>query len=212
MSNLQTRVITALVLAALVIGTLVTGSSVLWAGLVLAFCIAAVWEGQRLCGQTSTSSSALGWISAIAVLGSLWVMVFWLTGPAGPVFFTLLLVVSLFWLVVAPVQLATIEGLVDRARQEGATIWQPSWSERLPAGCFFPPTLVANIAPSCEIAPAVPKHRANRSAPILSTSRRAIAALRSATGVLLWAGSAVFSRAFASGLEPAPMRPARRRD
>ncbi|MFN8592571.1 MAG: aldehyde dehydrogenase family protein [Thermomicrobiales bacterium] len=54
--------------------------------------------------------------------------------------------------IVAPVQLATIEGLVDRARQEGATIWQPSWSERLPAGCFFPPTLVANIAPSCEIA------------------------------------------------------------
>ena len=105
MSNLQTRVITALVLAALVIGTLVTESSVLWAGLVLAFCIAAVWEGQRLCGQTSTSSSALGWISAVAVLGSLWVMVFWLTGPAGPVFFTLLLVVSLFWLVVAPVQL-----------------------------------------------------------------------------------------------------------
>jgi aldehyde dehydrogenase (NAD+) len=53
---------------------------------------------------------------------------------------------------VAPAQLETITGLVERAREEGATVWQPSWASALPAGCFYPPTLIDNIAPACEIA------------------------------------------------------------
>lgn len=105
MSNLQTRVITALVLGALVIGTLLTGSSPLWAVLVLAFCLAAVWEGQRLCGQTSFIARAIGWIAAASLLGWLWFAVFWRPVNAGSVIFVLLFAVVLFWLVVAPMQL-----------------------------------------------------------------------------------------------------------
>jgi aldehyde dehydrogenase (NAD+) len=42
--------------------------------------------------------------------------------------------------IVAPVQLEKIRELVERGREEGATLWQPSWS--CPTeGCFYPPTL-----------------------------------------------------------------------
>ncbi|HTE17183.1 MAG TPA: aldehyde dehydrogenase family protein, partial [Armatimonadota bacterium] len=53
--------------------------------------------------------------------------------------------------IVAPVQLEKIAELVNQGRDEGATMWQPSWS--CPTeGCFFPPTLFTDVAPSSTIA------------------------------------------------------------
>ncbi|MGE5125447.1 MAG: aldehyde dehydrogenase family protein [Betaproteobacteria bacterium] len=53
--------------------------------------------------------------------------------------------------IVAPVQLARIERLVKQGVEEGATLWQPSWA--CPKeGCFYPPTLFTNVAPSATIA------------------------------------------------------------
>ncbi|HEX6042514.1 aldehyde dehydrogenase family protein [Longimicrobium sp.] len=53
--------------------------------------------------------------------------------------------------IVAPVQLEKITQLVNQGREEGATLWQPSWS--CPQeGCFFPPTLFTDVAPSSTVA------------------------------------------------------------
>jgi aldehyde dehydrogenase (NAD+) len=53
--------------------------------------------------------------------------------------------------IVAPVQLERIRGLVTQGVEEGATMWQPSWA--VPQdGCFYPPTLFTNVAPSATIA------------------------------------------------------------
>ncbi len=53
--------------------------------------------------------------------------------------------------IVAPVQLERIRGLVAQGVEEGATMWQPSWA--VPRdGCFYPPTLFTNVAPSASIA------------------------------------------------------------
>ncbi|MDP9348241.1 MAG: aldehyde dehydrogenase family protein [Gemmatimonadota bacterium] len=53
--------------------------------------------------------------------------------------------------IIAPVQLEKIQGLVKQGEEEGATMWQPSWS--CPTeGCFFPPTLFTDVAPSSTIA------------------------------------------------------------
>jgi aldehyde dehydrogenase (NAD+) len=53
--------------------------------------------------------------------------------------------------IVAPVQLQRIEQLVERAKAEGATCWQPSWA--VPQeGYFYPPTLFTNVEPSSPIA------------------------------------------------------------
>lgn len=53
--------------------------------------------------------------------------------------------------IVAPVQLQEIKRLVELGQQEGATLWQPSWS--CPTeGCFFPPTLFTNVSPASTIA------------------------------------------------------------
>ncbi|GBD32620.1 Putative aldehyde dehydrogenase AldA [bacterium HR33] len=53
--------------------------------------------------------------------------------------------------IIAPVQLEKIRRLVRQGEQEGATIWQPSWS--VPReGYFFPPTLCTNVSPSATIA------------------------------------------------------------
>ncbi|HSK20535.1 MAG TPA: aldehyde dehydrogenase family protein, partial [Longimicrobiales bacterium] len=53
--------------------------------------------------------------------------------------------------IVAPVQLEKIAQLVQQGRDEGATLWQPSWS--CPQeGCFFPPTLFTDVAPSSTVA------------------------------------------------------------
>ena len=53
--------------------------------------------------------------------------------------------------IIAPVQLEKIRQLVEQGRQDGAHIWQPSWST--PAeGFFYPPTLCTRVAPASEIA------------------------------------------------------------
>ena len=53
--------------------------------------------------------------------------------------------------IVAPVQLERIEGLVRRGQEEGAVMWQPSWS--CPRdGWFFPPTLFTEVSPAATIA------------------------------------------------------------
>ncbi len=53
--------------------------------------------------------------------------------------------------IIAPVQLEKIQQLVQQGQDEGATMWQPSWS--CPTeGCFYPPTLFTDVAPSATIA------------------------------------------------------------
>lgn len=53
--------------------------------------------------------------------------------------------------IVAPVQLKTIEDLVQQGVDEGCTLWQPSWA--CPKdGYFYPPTLFTDVAPSSTIA------------------------------------------------------------
>jgi len=53
--------------------------------------------------------------------------------------------------IVAPVQLEKIRELVQQGVDEGARMWQPSWS--CPQeGCFFPPTLFTDVSPSSTIA------------------------------------------------------------
>jgi aldehyde dehydrogenase (NAD+) len=53
--------------------------------------------------------------------------------------------------IVAPVQLQRIKALVDQGARDGATIWQPK--STMPAqGCFYPPTLVTDIAPASTLA------------------------------------------------------------
>ncbi len=53
--------------------------------------------------------------------------------------------------IVAPVQLQTIEALVKKGQEEGAEMWQPSWSAPKD-GCFYPPTLFTNVTPAATIA------------------------------------------------------------
>ncbi|MFL5471934.1 MAG: aldehyde dehydrogenase family protein [Gemmatimonadales bacterium] len=53
--------------------------------------------------------------------------------------------------IIAPVQLEKIQQLVRRGEDEGATLWQPSWS--CPQdGWFFPPTLFTEVSPAATIA------------------------------------------------------------
>src|SRR5690606_20422775 len=55
--------------------------------------------------------------------------------------------------IIAPVQLERIDSLVKQGVDEGATMWQPSWS--CPQdGYFFPPTLFADVAPAATVAEA----------------------------------------------------------
>jgi aldehyde dehydrogenase (NAD+) len=53
--------------------------------------------------------------------------------------------------IIAPVQLERIDRLVRQGVEEGAKIWQPSWS--CPRdGWFYPPTLFTEVSPSATIA------------------------------------------------------------
>ena len=53
--------------------------------------------------------------------------------------------------IIAPVQLEKIQELVRRGEEEGARLWQPSWS--CPReGWFFPPTLFTEVSPAATIA------------------------------------------------------------
>jgi aldehyde dehydrogenase (NAD+) len=53
--------------------------------------------------------------------------------------------------IVAPEQLERITALVKQGKDEGAALWQPSWSVPK-TGCFYPPTLFTNVEPSSTIA------------------------------------------------------------
>jgi aldehyde dehydrogenase (NAD+) len=53
--------------------------------------------------------------------------------------------------IVAPVQLERIRSLVEQGVKEGGEMWQPRWSSPKD-GCFYPPTLFTNVAPSSTIA------------------------------------------------------------
>src|SRR5204863_8856360 len=53
--------------------------------------------------------------------------------------------------IVAPVQLERIRTLVQQGKDEGATMWQPSWA--CPTdGYFYPPTLFTDVTPASTIA------------------------------------------------------------
>ena len=53
--------------------------------------------------------------------------------------------------IIAPVQLEKIQDLVRRGEEEGARLWQPSWS--CPReGWFFPPTLLTEVSPAATVA------------------------------------------------------------
>jgi aldehyde dehydrogenase (NAD+) len=53
--------------------------------------------------------------------------------------------------IIAPVQLEKIQELVRRGEEEGATLWQPSWS--CPKeGWFYPPTLLTEVSPAATVA------------------------------------------------------------
>jgi aldehyde dehydrogenase (NAD+) len=53
--------------------------------------------------------------------------------------------------IIAPVQLQKIQELVRRGQDEGAHLWQPSWS--CPTdGWFYPPTLFTEVTPAATIA------------------------------------------------------------
>jgi len=53
--------------------------------------------------------------------------------------------------IVAPVQLERIQHLVKQGEEEGARIWQPSWS--CPTeGLFYPPTLFTDVSPAATVA------------------------------------------------------------
>jgi aldehyde dehydrogenase (NAD+) len=53
--------------------------------------------------------------------------------------------------IVAPVQLERIRKLVEQGKEEGATMWQPSWA--CPTdGYFYPPTLFTDVTPASTIA------------------------------------------------------------
>jgi aldehyde dehydrogenase (NAD+) len=53
--------------------------------------------------------------------------------------------------IVAPVQLERIQRLVKQGEEEGAQVWQPSWS--CPEdGLFYPPTLFTDVAPAATVA------------------------------------------------------------
>jgi aldehyde dehydrogenase (NAD+) len=53
--------------------------------------------------------------------------------------------------IIAPVQLDKIRELVQKGEDEGARMWQPSWS--CPTeGYFYPPTIFTDVAPSATIA------------------------------------------------------------
>ncbi len=53
--------------------------------------------------------------------------------------------------VIAPIQKNRIQKLVNQGKKEGAEIWQ--WQGTLPKnGCFFPPTLLTNVAPASTVA------------------------------------------------------------
>ncbi len=105
-SNLQQRVITAVVMAVVVVGALATGSETLWAVLVALMCIGAMWEGVRLSRATTPLARIAQWLCFCTLLAVLFWLIFFAPTPQPTALNGFLLVVTLFWLAVAPGQLA----------------------------------------------------------------------------------------------------------
>jgi phosphatidate cytidylyltransferase len=101
-TDLGVRLATALVLAVVVIADLAFGSVPLWAALVTVFCLAAAWEGARLATKPAIFLQLGLTVAAIAfVASSLY------EGASAGMLLTLILVaVAVFWVVIAPLQLA----------------------------------------------------------------------------------------------------------
>jgi aldehyde dehydrogenase (NAD+) len=53
--------------------------------------------------------------------------------------------------IVAPIQLERIASLVAQGKEEGATLWQPSWSCPT-TGVFYPPTILSDVSPASTVA------------------------------------------------------------
>lgn len=105
LSNLQTRIVTALVLAVLLIGTLLMQSTALWAAVVALFCVGAIWEGCRLYGRASGAAHVRAWLLALLVLVGLAAAVFVWRAAAHGLVTGYLAAITLFWLLAVPRQL-----------------------------------------------------------------------------------------------------------
>lgn len=53
--------------------------------------------------------------------------------------------------IVDPVQLARIDALVEAGRADGCSVWQPDGMTLPGTGCFYPPTLITDVAPASSI-------------------------------------------------------------
>lgn len=107
--ELKTRIVTAVILAMIVIGTLAAGSTVLWAVLVLLFCLAAGWECLRLIPDLSRPAKALSWACMLGGVALLAMALFGRTSEGSDPLVAnaltgLLAVASAFWLLVVPFQ------------------------------------------------------------------------------------------------------------
>lgn len=108
-SNLQTRVITALVLAVVVLGTLSTGSTLGWAVLVLLFCACAAWEWLRLSRGVPILWRTLAVLALAASLAASAAALLFASADAKHVAIVLLGLAGLFWLMIAPMQLSRLK-------------------------------------------------------------------------------------------------------
>jgi phosphatidate cytidylyltransferase len=104
-SNLQLRVITALVMAAVVIATLYTGSTLAWALLVLVFCAAAAWEWLRLAQSAAVVWRALSVVALVALLAVAALAILKGQVELLPLIVVVLVATAVFWLVLVPWQL-----------------------------------------------------------------------------------------------------------
>jgi phosphatidate cytidylyltransferase len=102
-SDLPIRLATALVLAAVVIADLVWGDVYLWAALVTLFCLAAAWEGARLAAKPAIALQMGLTVAAIAFVAY---TLFDNGNDSGMTLTMLLVAVTLFWVVIAPLQLS----------------------------------------------------------------------------------------------------------
>jgi aldehyde dehydrogenase (NAD+) len=100
---------------------------------------------------------------------------------------------------VDPVQKQRISGLVQTARDEGCTVWQPS-GEMPDHGCFYPPTLITDASPSATVA------QIEVFGPVLVSMsfRTSAEAVQLANNTVYGLASCVWSESISLALEIAP--------
>ncbi|MGL4230573.1 MAG: phosphatidate cytidylyltransferase [Casimicrobium sp.] len=96
------RLTTALILAAVVIGVLASGSAHFWAALVTVFCLAAAWEGAQLAARPAIVLQLALTVGAIAFVA----YSLHNAADSAMILTMFLVVVTVFWVVIAPLQLA----------------------------------------------------------------------------------------------------------